>query len=47
MTVEERLQRMIGQQAFSIAMLETQVEQAQRQIAELQRTVRDQSKAKK
>jgi hypothetical protein len=35
MTLEERLQQMIGQQAFTIAVLQTELEKAQKRILEL------------
>lgn len=35
-TIEEKLQTMLGQQAFTIASLMTQLEQAQTQVKELE-----------
>jgi hypothetical protein len=37
MTTEERLSQVIGNQAIAICSLQTQLEQAQKQIAELQK----------
>lgn len=37
MTLEERLQKVMGTQAFALAVLETQLEQANAKIAELEK----------
>ncbi len=37
MTLEERLQASLGQMAFTLAVLQTQLEQAQTRIAELEK----------
>lgn len=37
MTVEDRLQQMIGAQAFQIAILQTELEKAQAQLAEVEK----------
>lgn len=37
MTVEERLQQMIGAQAFQIAILQTEIEKVQAEKAELEK----------
>jgi hypothetical protein len=40
MTLEERLQQIIGQQAFAIAALQTELEKLQAELAKLQGTVK-------